>query len=94
MLMIARRPSEGITLRHCDTGEVIHVAVIEFRTGSNAVRLGFECSDDWSIVRDEIDDEQVGAAMEIAKKKRAERRAKIALHDGIQVRSIDDIGRR
>ena len=94
MLVLSRRASEGITLRHIDTGEEIHITAVEFRFKSNAMRIGFECSDDWSIVRDEIDDEQVGAAMEIGKKKRAERRAKIALHDGIQVRSIDDIGRR
>lgn len=94
ILVLSRRASEGITLRHIDTGEEIHITAVEFRFKSNAMRIGFDCSDDWSIERDEIADEQAAAQFEIAKQKRAERRAKIALRDGIQVRSIDEIGRR
>ena len=70
MLVLKLATMQTITLTNAKTGEVIVIS------DQPSGRIGFECSNDWIVVRSDAGD-----------KKPRQR-------DGIQVRSIDEIGRR
>ena len=50
MLILGRRKSEVVTLRHA--GVEIHVIVVEVRGGH--VRLGFDCPQEVTVHREEV----------------------------------------
>lgn len=53
MLVLARKRNEKVILRHKTTGEEVTVVVVK---ADKSIRLGFQASSDWNIVRSEIDD--------------------------------------
>lgn len=54
MLVVGRKLKESVTLRHKTTGEIIKVCVSGTGSAQNAtVRIGFEASNDWEIIRTE-----------------------------------------
>lgn len=53
MLVLARKLNERVILRHKATGEEVTVVVVK---ADKSIRLGFQASRDWDIVRSEIDD--------------------------------------
>lgn len=52
MLVLPRHPGEKIVFRNKHTGELIEIVCV--RIQPNAVRLGFEASRDWDILRGEL----------------------------------------
>lgn len=52
MLVLSRKISEYIQLRHRVTGEIIEFHIVDVK--GDRVRVGTEASQDWQILRDEL----------------------------------------
>jgi len=52
MLCLSRKQDEGVTIQNKQTGEVIHLLILDTTTGR--VRIGIEASSEWKILRDEL----------------------------------------
>lgn len=52
MLVLARKPSEEITITDSDTGEVITITLVRCNEGNS--RIGITASDRYKIMRSEL----------------------------------------